>query len=377
MLRGHVRHSSPLWTAGLALCLVALLPATLRAAVSSSPGLKGRAADCTTNAWLTRESPSVIRYVVWCGTQSGRVTLRIRRWNGPALLGFSSTARATGRGAAGPLRCRLRPGGRVFCAGRKSGPVTFRGTVTVAPGTRCAAKLLLNVWRWTGDTLNFPAGCPHRYEEPERRIGQIIRERAYYGLDRDLAGNHTAIVRRAKGLLAAWRRGDPVARWTSLEEAFRMPLRASEQVELEYRETYRRHFQHLIEESDWVAENAPSSYAGYALDEAAGGIIFVGFTTEPEAMLDKLKQRLIAPERFKPFPVTPTHTEAELETIWFAFPPPKSALWHLVNSTSIDYLANKIEVSTEHVARVRRLIANRYGLDAPFEVVFGRPGVLL
>ena len=94
-------------------------------------------------------------------------------------------------------------------------------------------------------------------------------------------------------------------------------------------------------------------------------------------MLEKLRQRLIAPDRFKPFPVTPTYTEAELEKIWFAFPPRKSPLWGLVNETSIDYLANKIEVGTEHVARVRRLIAAHYGPDAPFEVVFARPAVLL
>lgn len=94
-------------------------------------------------------------------------------------------------------------------------------------------------------------------------------------------------------------------------------------------------------------------------------------------MLEKLRQRLVAPDRFQPFPVTPTHTEAELEEIWNNFPPQKSSLWKLVNQTGIDYLANKIEVGTEHVARVRRLIAARYGPDAPFVVVFAEPAVLL
>jgi len=169
------------------------------------------------------------------------------------------------------MHCRSQRGGRVFCNGRKSGPVTFRGTVSVARGTRCAAKLSLNAWRWTGDSLDFPNGCPRSYVERERHIGQIIRDRAYYGLDRDLAGEQAAIVRRAESLLSAWRRGDPVARWTSEEEAFGMPLRAAEQVELEYRATYREHFQDLVEEGDWVAKNAPTTYAGYELDEAAGG----------------------------------------------------------------------------------------------------------
>jgi hypothetical protein len=371
-----MRRGVLILAAGLVLCMAAVLPAGAQAATPDSDGTGGRARDCTTEAKLSGEGPSVVRYVVWCGVQSGRVTLRIRRPRGPALLGFSQTAQAAGPGASGPLRCRPRHRGRVFCSGRKSGPVTFRGSVTVAPGTRCAALLSLNVWRWTGDSVDFPTGCPKSYEEPVRRLEQIIGDRAYCGLDRDLDGDRAAIVRRARGLLRAWRRGDPVARWTSEEEAFGMPLRAAEQVELEYRDTYREHFQDLIE-GDWVARNAPSTYAGYELAEAAGGIIYVGFTVEPEAMLERLKRRLIAPDRFLPFPVAPIYSEAELEEIWFDFPPQKSPLWELVNQTSIDYLANKIEVGTEHVARVRRLIAAHYGPDAPFEVVFARPAVAL
>jgi hypothetical protein len=361
----------------LVVCLAAALPSGSRAASPDPSGGAGRARDCTTEAKLSADGPTVVRYVAWCGVQSGRVTLRIRRPQGPALTGFSRTAKAVGPGASGPLHCHPQRGGRVFCAGRKSGPVTFRGSVTVAPGTRCTALLSLNVWRWTGDSRDFPTGCPRSYQEPVRHLRQIISDRAYFGLDLDLKGDHAAIVRRARGLLQAWRDGDPVARWTSEEEAFGMPLRAAEQAELEYRETYREHFQDLIEESDWVATNAPTTYAGYELDEAAGGIIYVGFTVEPEAMLEKLKRQLIAPDRFRPFPIPPTHSEAELEEIWESFPPQRSPLWGLINMTSIDYLANKIEVGTEHVARVRRLIAARYGPDAPFEVVFERPAVLL
>jgi hypothetical protein len=372
-----MRCGVSIWAVGLLLCVAAMLGAGAQAAPPSSAGASGRAQDCTTEAKLSREGRAVVRYVLWCGVQSGRVTLKIRRPHGPAVLGFSRTAQATGPGASGPLRCRSQRGGRVACVGRTSGPVTFRGSVTVARGTRCTALLSLNVWKWTGDSLDFPSGCPKSYQEGPRRLKQIIRERTYYGLDLDLEGDQAAIARRAKGLLQAWHRGDPVARWTSQEEVFRMPLTAAEQVELEYRDTYREHFQDLIEESDWVKKNAPTTYAGYELDEAAGGIIYVGFTAEPEAMLEKLKHRLIAPDRFKPFPVTPTHTEAELEKVWFNFPPRNSPLWKLINETGIDYLANKIEVGTEHVARVRRLIAARYGTDAPFEVVFAEPAVLL
>lgn len=335
-----------------------------------------RPRDCTTEAMLAPEQPSVVRYVVWCGVQTGHVSLRIRRPKGPAVLGFSSTAEATGPGASGPLRCRERRGGRVFCSGRKRGPVTYRGTITVAPKTRCSTRLLLNVWRWTGDSLDFPSGCPKSYEEPVRRLGQIIRDRADEGLDLDLAGNKAAIVRRAKGLLAAWKRGDPVARWTSEEEAFGMPLRAFEQAELEYRDVYRERFQDLVEEGDWVEKNAPDTYAGYELDYAAGGIIYVGFTADQDAYLAKLRKRLIAPERFQPFPVPPTYTEADLFRFEEQFVE-NEANWDLANMVSINYLANKVEVGTQHVARMRRQIAIRYGPDAPFLVVFGWPVELL
>ena len=371
----RLRLASPTLAAAVCLCLLGWPTAT--GADAAGPAVDGRTRDCTTESMLGRGSPNVIRYVVWCGVQEGRVTLRIKRKRGPAPLGFSRTATASGPGATGPMRCRPLGEGRAFCSARKTGPVTFRGTIAVPPGTRCGALVSLNVWRWTGDSLDFPSGCPRSYEARERKVGQILSDRAWEGLDLDLMGDHAARVRRAKGLLATWRRGEPVARWTSEEEAFGMPLRAFEQAELEYRDLYRERFQDMVEDGDWVKRNAPDSWAGYEIDDAAGGIVYVGFTKEPEAQLEKLRRRLIAPERFRLFPVQPRYTEAQLEEIWFSFPRPKSPLWDLVNSTHIHYVANKIAVSTEHVARVRRLIAAEYGPDAPFEVVFGHPAILL
>jgi hypothetical protein len=255
--------------------------------------------------------------------------------------------------------------------------VTFRGSITVDPGTRCTTLIYLNVWRWTGDSRDFPSGCPKAYSERPPRVKAIVNERASEGLDLDLNGNREAILRRARQLRAAWLRGEPVARWTAMEEAWGMPMRAQDQVEMEYRDSYRERFQDVVEEGNWVKKNASSSYAGYEIDDAAGGIIYVGFTVEPEEMLEKLRKRLIAPDRFKPFPVTPKYTEAELEKIWSDFPRQKSPLWNLVNETYIDYLANKIAVGTQHTARVKRLIEKLYGPDAPFEVVFAYPAIPL
>ena len=261
-----IRHGASILVAALLACSAVAFPAAAQAASSPAPDPGERTRDCTTEARLGDDRPSLVRYVVWCGTQSGRVTLKIRRSSGPPLLGFSQTA---------------------------------------TPATRCTTLISLNVWRWTGDSRDFPTGCPKAYGERPPRLRAIVNERASEGLDLDLDGNRKAILRRAKQLRAAWLRGEPVARWTALEEAWGMPLRPQDQVEMEYRETYREHFQDLIEEGDWVEKNAPSTYAGYELSFSEGGIIYVGFTAEQDAMLEKLKSRLIAPERFKPFPVPP------------------------------------------------------------------------
>ncbi len=316
-----------------------------------------------------------MHYVVWCGVQSGKVSVRIGRPRSSGPVGFSHRAQVHGVGATGSLRCRTVSGEEVLCVGRKTGPATIRGTVTFSPGPPCETPVRVGVRGWTGGSVSTPIGCSNSYHERARSLGQIISERAYCGFDRDLDGNRRAIVRRAKRLQRAWRRGDPVARWTSMEEVFRMPMRAREQAELEYRETYREHFQDLFE--GWVAKHAAGTFAGYELDEEHGGLIYVGFTVEPEATLARLKRHLIAPDRFRPFPTPPTHTERELEhlaeTIWQQ----SKSLFRLINSTSVDVLANKVEVGTEHVARVKKLIAKRYGAGAPFEVVFARPAVPL
>jgi hypothetical protein len=40
-------------------------------------------------------------------------------------------------------------------------------------------------------------------------------------------------------------------------------------------------------------------------------------------------------------------------------------------------LDNRVEVGTQHVRRVRELLARKFGPEAPFEVVFEKPGTLL
>lgn len=62
---------------------------------------------------LAHGESSVVRYVMWCGVQSGRVKMLIRRPKGSAILDFGD-AEATGPGAVSPLRCRDRSEGQCF-----------------------------------------------------------------------------------------------------------------------------------------------------------------------------------------------------------------------------------------------------------------------
>lgn len=141
---------------------------------------------------------------------------------------------------------------------------------------------------------------------------------------------------------------------------------------MDYRESYRNQFINVIEH--WVEKHAESTYAGYDFNDEEG-IIYLGFTVDPEGTLEEFKHdiHLIAPDRIQPFPVSPIYTLRELIHLWATFW--KGRLLRLVNISSIDVLANKVKVGTEHVVKVRQILAERYGPHAPFEVVFSRPVV--
>src|SRR4051794_14704616 len=113
----HWRVAGVLVSLTLALGVLAASASGEKIPHSPAPDPGARTRDCTTQASLAKEGRSVVRYVVWCGVQAGRVTLRIRRAKGTAPLGFSHLAQAVGPGAAGALRCRPMAGGRVFCSG--------------------------------------------------------------------------------------------------------------------------------------------------------------------------------------------------------------------------------------------------------------------
>lgn len=333
-----------------------------------------RARDCTAETFVDKSRSGGVGFVVWCGIQSGKVRFTLKQRKEGRFTSFSRRLEVKGRGAGAPFRCYQR-GETVKCVGRKRGPATIRGWVTVEPSSRCVLSTMVET---TGSTyVGLPLGCPGtKPPRPPRNMGYFRGFRRQFGLDPDLHGNRAAIDRRIRGLIRAWERGNPVARYTTVNLG--LPLRPRDQRELDYRGDYLE--QTYKELDEWVPRHARDTYAGYDMDHEHGGIIYIGFVGDQAAQLRAFLSsfKSIAPGRIKPFPVPPRYTEAHLwrlaEEVW---EPPNSRLGELINTISVDTLANVVTVGTEHVAEVKRLIAAKYGPDAPFRVEFAGPIELL
>lgn len=129
------------------------------------------------------------------------------------------------------------------------------------------------------------------------KFDDVLQFREKRGLDLDLnpIQDELEINDRVYDTINDWIQGNPVA--VASMERWGAPLRTPEVAELEYREHYINHNTPLIE--DWGEAHA-STFAGYVIDEAAGGIIRVGFTSNPAGQISELKQQipLMAQDRF-------------------------------------------------------------------------------
>lgn len=338
------------------------------------------ARDCVGQARLDGNHARVIRFIAWCSIQSGEVRFSLRRANevgsraDAPITSFSMRPETSGPGAGRGFHCRRRAE-TLSCSGKKSGPVVVRGEIEVPAGSRCAVPI------WIRAAVAYfqgvPRGCPGTHRERANfDMGYMRSFRREMGLDEDLQGDQAAIDRRIHGLVRAWRRGDPVARVSA--DQYGQPFRAADQCRLEFRDELLERTASALER--WVPRHAADTYAGYEIDDEHGAIFYVGFTGDQEVQLTAFKSqmRLFAPKHIQPFPVPPLYSErALLKLEEEAFEPPDSPLARLVNSLKILVLPNKIEVGTEHVTKVKRLLAERFGADAPFLVVFARGGTLL
>jgi hypothetical protein len=332
------------------------------------------ARDCLFNPVLDGQRSQRIRFVVWCSTEAGGVRFRLRRVDHGEITGISRIAEATGSGRAGAFRCR-KVKQIVECAGHKHGPVVIRGWIEVRNGERCEPLYSPSanfIFRGKAD------GCSRRHYEPHFSLGYMRSFRHEFGLDLDLGNNRAAIDRRIRAIIRSWRRGEPVARVSAAEIG--QPLRPVDQRELEFRDELLDRTVGALE--SWVPSHAATTYAGYWIDDQVhgGAVVYVGFTQEQEAQLDAFKKQvqLFAPDHVKPFPIAPEYSEAELEA-WSekVFIPARSSISNLASSAGVNVEENKVEVGTQHVAKMKRLLRARFGTLDPFLVVFERPGILL
>jgi hypothetical protein len=361
--------------AALAAPLLLAVPAFSFPTAHASLGKGGEyARDCVGAANLSRRYPQAFRFIVWCGVQSGKVRFSVRQAEPGRLLSYPRRVYPEAYGAAGSFRCRMTVE-TVKCAGRVDGPVVLRGFVEVPRGARCRRVLVATAGiRWGGR----PTGCPGTHaERPPHDWSYMRGFRQDFGLDLDLDGDRAAIDARIRDLVGAWVRGNPVARVTAAELG--LPLSAADQAELEWRDVYRERDRVALE--GWVRRHAPETFAGWDFDHEAGGIFYIGFVGDQEARIAEFESevKVLAPDRIKPFPVPPKYSERQLE----AFEGEllkllnRSPLARLVNSIGTNSLANRVEVGTEQVAKVRRLLTERFGPENPALVVFEEPGVLL
>jgi hypothetical protein len=217
-----------------------------------------------------------------------------------------------------------------------------------------------------------PAGA-----RPHAPTFAAIKEyRQREGLDLDLTGHPGEIAARIRGLIAAWRAGDHLARSTA--STWGVPLRKADLKLMEFRQTVLRRWGDQFE--PWLARHpqADATYAGYFANPESGGWIYVGFTAEQAALVAKMKHdlHLVGPGLIRPFPYQPAHTEAELGALQESISEDDS-LWKLMSSMGIETELNEVRIASTHVAKLRAILAERYGADAPIQVEFGLPPELL
>jgi YD repeat-containing protein len=226
---------------------------------------------------------------------------------------------------------------------------------------------------------NIPYTPPPGSEAPEPpKFEDILRFREEFGLDLDLKGNEQAINERVFELIADWHNPNAylgeVARASA--ERWGVPLRPVDVAELEYREAYIEHDGAAIEE--WAETHAVTSYAGYYVNHAAGGIINVGFTGSQEAHLTELKAQvnLMAPGRLASFPAVPPHSQASLQSIMESVEGIADANQSFANvlvDFGIDETGNVVEVGATNVETASSILHATIGASAPISVSFEEP----
>jgi tripartite motif-containing protein 71 len=205
----------------------------------------------------------------------------------------------------------------------------------------------------------------------------ILEFREEHGLEVVFpVANESELNERIFNLIGAWNNPNTpageVARATM--DRWGVPLRSEDAAELEYRLGYWQQAQAAI--PAWVNANAPASFAGFYLDERAGGLIRVGFTGQQQAQVDALKQGagLAAASRVTGFASVPQHSLASLEAlegqIIGAVPGYPSGL---IVRVSVDVRSNSVIVGATDVGLATSKLQSSFGAQAPIRVVKEAP----
>lgn len=207
-------------------------------------------------------------------------------------------------------------------------------------------------------------------------FAEVLNFREEYGLDIvDPVENEIARNDRIFNLIGAWWAGDPVARATA--DRWGVPLRQQDAKELEYREWY--YDVNSERAIQWVEETQPSSFAGYYIDQAAGGIMHIGFLDKQSERLASLQASLplVAGERLQVYPVTPTTSYLSVkdasQSVSSAIES-NATLADLIVSVEEGEAGEVVRVGTPAVAQVESTLNQIIGSNAPIAVEYDAGG---
>lgn len=214
--------------------------------------------------------------------------------------------------------------------------------------------------------VNIPYTPPPNPEADEPpKFSEVLRFREEFGLDLDLKGNELAIDERIFDLIGDWYNprtpAGEVARAT--DERWGVPLRAVDAAELEYRDWYLAADGPLIDQ--WGYTNYPGTYAGYEMDNAAGGLIRIGFTEQQDSRVAEFLQQVnpAAAERITTYKFTPTYARTYLEGLEAEVAKAASADNQLSAVTEVGILdaTNTVTVGTTDVASTEARLTELFG----------------
>ncbi len=250
-------------------------------------------------------------------------------------------------------------------------------TENFAPGTLYVEAIIKDRLNETASkrfwvNIPLPPPPPPDGAPVKPKFREVLSFREEFGLDVvDPPGDEIARNERIFNLINAWTEGEPVAR--ASRERWGVPLRPQDVAELEYREWYYDVDAERI--SQWVEATHPSNFAGYYLDQAAGGIMHIGFLANQAEQLESLKASLtlVANDRLQVYSVAPTNSYLSVkdtsQSITNAIES-NTTLRELVVSVEEDEAGKAVRVGTPNIAQVESILDHVIGSNVPISVQY-------